>query len=980
MTGTNLISGLDTDNIIKALVANTQSKIDRQEQMKQIAEWRQELYRGVIDDIKAFSNTYFSYINSETNLLSSTFFRTTDLISSSDAVKASGNVDNAQNLVINSIAQLAGQAAYSSSHKVSDQAITSGELLPSWTQSNVGGKSLVVSYNGTDYTLTMSYGVKLDSENLSTDEGIRTELRKIVGGLNDQIAANGSLKGKVEFKLTEDADGKPNLTLSPTDPEAGATVGVKADPSDTDPAGSQAFLKALGFSGAASGSGVAGTALDANVATSGLFNKTVSSSSSLVLSVGGETYTIKLGADVTIRGSSDPDKAAAKKDIAEQLQKEINAKDGYKDKISISYDEESGTIQLKSLEGKGIAVTGGSENLLEGLGLEGTSAAGDSPITVSELDTGALVRSYLGDTLAGSTLTFTLDGIAKSVTFDASRQADYSSSDKIASYLKEKLASLFGGGRIDVTGEDGKLRFETADPTSVLSVTADDSSNVLNRYGALRIRYGETNRAETDKTLDELAGEFGLEKETDGIYRLSVNGSDFEFTEDTTLADVISRINGDPDAGVTISYSQTADTFRIVADDSGSQGSIAFSDRKGNLAAALFGMSYASADLTGQDGSVTIAEDAAYSFTLDGKRESVTVAAGTYGSLDELRAAVQSRLETAFGAGGIEVSADAENGKLLFRAGGDHSILAVSPPSGGNPLGLSAAVDPAEYSAGKDLIMSVSLNGSDKPTPIVRSSNTVTLDGVNLQVKDTTETAVTFSSESSVDDLSQKIVDFINAYNKIIDKVNSLTSQTPNQERKYTPLTDDQKKDMSDDEIEKWETEAKKGLLQNDSVLNGILSDLHAAMTGAVESAGLSLSDLGITTQPYDYTSGGQLAVDTAKLKQQLTSDSEAVMELFTGSDGISARVKSVLDRNVGTFGGDGALLLRAGSSTDANDTSLLATQIKAYDQTISKLKEQLQTEEDRYWSKFTQMEQALSAMDAQMSYLSSMLGNSDNS
>lgn len=235
-----------------------------------------------------------------------------------------------------------------------------------------------------------------------------------------------------------------------------------------------------------------------------------------------------------------------------------------------------------------------------------------------------------------------------------------------------------------------------------------------------------------------------------------------------------------------------------------------------------------------------------------------------------------------------------------------------------------------------------------------------------------------------MDDLSSKIVDFVNAYNKIVDQVNTLTSQSPERTSshkvKYQPLTDDQKDDMTSDEIDKWNTEAKKGLLQNDSTLNGILDDLREAMMNGVESSGLTLSQLGISTQSMDYTSGGQLTVDTDTLKEKLQSDPDAVMKLFTDEDGVSQRVKSALDKYVGTFGGNGILLQLAGKDSQANDTSQLTTQITQYQSVISDLKDQMQTQEDRYWTKFTAMEQSLATLTAQSNYLTSMFDSSSSS
>ncbi|OCN03167.1 hypothetical protein A7X67_13640 [Clostridium sp. W14A] len=983
LSGTNLYSGLDTDKIIKALVSNTQSKIDKQQQLEQIAEWKRELYRDVTSDMQDFENTYFSY-TSDTNLLSSTFFKTANIISSSSAVSAAGNVDNAKNLIINSISQMASQASYNSTQQVSDQEITSGKLYDSWTSSTVGGKSLLVSYNGTDYTLTLSNSVKLDSENMSATnaDGNNVELQKIVDGLNDQIENNSTLNGKVEFTLNADN----SISLSS---KTSYDVGVKAYTTSKDTTTGQKFLAALGLT-ESTGQTVNGTAIDTNVSTSGLFNQTISSSSYLKFNVGGEDYTVTLGGDLTVSGASDNGYAIA---IATQLQKQISANADLKDKISVSSDAATGKITFTSLDGSNLSISGGSQNLLQGLGITTSDTPSGTSVESSGVTKDALFKSYLGDTLAGSTLTFSLDGISKTVAFDALDEADYSSADGISTYLQKKLDSSFGTGKVLVSTDaaNGTLQFQAGDSTSVLTLSSSSSSNVLGKYGALRVGSGETNRVETGKTLDDLAGEFKqtLTAGADGKYTISINGKELSFDGDTTLSTVISQINSDPDMGVTIAYSQTTDSFRITADDSGSQGKIYYSDVSGNLADTLFGSmtdgtfgSIQSGKLTADDGTVSVSGDAVYSLTLGNTQKTITLASGSYASLSDFQSAVQAQIDSAFGTGSVTVSADTANGTLSLNAADGKTQLSITSQSTENPLQISSASNLAGYTAGQDLKMNVTINGTT--TDVVRSSNTTALDGVTLTVAGTTDKAVSFSSENNVDDLVSKIVDYVNAYNKIIDKVNTLTTEA--QERnsshkvKYEPLTDAQKEDMSDDEIDKWNTEAKKGLLQNDSALNGILNDLRSAMTDAVESAGLSLSDLGISTKAYDVTSGGQLVVDTAALKEKLQSDPDAVTSLFTDEDGISSRVKDALDKYVGTFGGDGVLLLRAGKESDANDTSQLTTQINQYEDTISKLKDQLQTEEDRYWSKFTAMEQSLSTLTAQSDYLTSMFSNSSSS
>ncbi|MCB7052185.1 hypothetical protein LIZ34_17790, partial [Intestinimonas butyriciproducens] len=68
----------------------TQTKIDKQTGLKQQLEWKQETYRDLITKINTFGDQYFSYYGSgQTNLLSTSLFKTMTGISSSSAIKIS---------------------------------------------------------------------------------------------------------------------------------------------------------------------------------------------------------------------------------------------------------------------------------------------------------------------------------------------------------------------------------------------------------------------------------------------------------------------------------------------------------------------------------------------------------------------------------------------------------------------------------------------------------------------------------------------------------------------------------------------------------------------------------------------------------------------------------------------------------------------------------------------------------------------------
>lgn len=85
-----LISGMDTETMVKKMLAGTQTKIDKQKQQKQLLTWKQSMYRTAISDINTFKSKYFdsSYDSTlTTNLSSSKFFNSkTSAVSSGSAV------------------------------------------------------------------------------------------------------------------------------------------------------------------------------------------------------------------------------------------------------------------------------------------------------------------------------------------------------------------------------------------------------------------------------------------------------------------------------------------------------------------------------------------------------------------------------------------------------------------------------------------------------------------------------------------------------------------------------------------------------------------------------------------------------------------------------------------------------------------------------------------------------------------------------
>lgn len=302
---------------------------------------------------------------------------------------------------------------------------------------------------------------------------------------------------------------------------------------------------------------------------------------------------------------------------------------------------------------------------------------------------------------------------------------------------------------------------------------------------------------------------------------------------------------------------------------------------------------------------------------------------------------------------------------------------------------------------GQDAIVSVKYAGSDEVVNLRRDSNTFTVDGLTIalkgtfgeydkttgELKDKTNiaNAVEINASVDVDKLMNTIKSFVEEYNSIVDMVNG--ELTTKHDRDYDPLTSEQKGELSENEISKWEAKAKEGLLYGDSDLRSLSMDLRVVVSGGLlvefEKVGINLSS--------SYSDNGKLSIDESKLRAALETDPESVEKLFTSKAGVGAdgketfnglatNLKSVMDKYVKTIGSmdtKGILIRKAGSKSAAQSLTqnTYYDQLTALDKLINQLKTRLKTEQDRYISQFSTLETMIANMNSQSSYLSSMGG-----
>lgn len=236
---------------------------------------------------------------------------------------------------------------------------------------------------------------------------------------------------------------------------------------------------------------------------------------------------------------------------------------------------------------------------------------------------------------------------------------------------------------------------------------------------------------------------------------------------------------------------------------------------------------------------------------------------------------------------------------------------------------------------------------------------------------------ITISSTPDTDKAIDKVKGFVEMYNSLIKDLNTQT--TEKKKVGYDPLTDAQKAEMSESEIEKWEETAKKGLLKGDTTLNSVISEMRQTLftygTSTAASSkgtplgikGETLSSIGITTSK-EWTDNGKLEIDETKLRAAIEKDPDILSRIFTGdgtkeNPGVVSQMRTTAQDAVKT------IEKSAGKATSASETSYsIGKTISTLDTKIADWKERLKGIEDRYWSQFSAMENAIQKANSQSS------------
>lgn len=335
-------------------------------------------------------------------------------------------------------------------------------------------------------------------------------------------------------------------------------------------------------------------------------------------------------------------------------------------------------------------------------------------------------------------------------------------------------------------------------------------------------------------------------------------------------------------------------------------------------------------------------------------------------------------------AAGVTMAYDAQSGKVFLSttATGSTAKIVLEDVSG---TFLTNTLKLPTYREGQNAIFTI--NGFSTTS----STNSYTINGTTFQFSGTTpeNSTVTVTVGYDVDAIVSAIKGMVDAYNSTLKTMTDLYYQKRN--RDYPPLTDEQRKALTQDQIEKWEKLARSGMLSNDPTLDNVISTLRSIASSIVEGQPISIIDgkevklnslsaIGINTE--NWWDRGQLKVDESKLRRAIEADPEAVMRLFTNpnatgsltdtsdpNSGLAVRLYNTVNNAIKIITGI------AGTSSDIADNSSISQRIRELSSRAADLERRLDEKREQYYRQFTALEQAIAQMNSQSAYLASMLG-----
>lgn len=330
-------------------------------------------------------------------------------------------------------------------------------------------------------------------------------------------------------------------------------------------------------------------------------------------------------------------------------------------------------------------------------------------------------------------------------------------------------------------------------------------------------------------------------------------------------------------------------------------------------------------------------------------------------------------------AAGLNASFDEANGRIFVSA--QESGSANNFSFGGDTAALSALGLAGVDGEGNNAKM---IEGSDatiwlNKVQYTSGSNSFSINGLTINVTaETGDEEVTLSTETDYSAIYDSIKSFLKEYNSLINQMDSLYNAKSADD--YDMLTNEEKDEMTDDEVKEWEDKIKSALLRRDENLNTVSSTLRNAMlqTYEVDGKTYSLASFGIETLSYFLAADNEknayhingdpddpdTSGETDKLKAAIASNPDAVSGFFRQlAENMNTQMNKIstssVYRSFGNFYDDKKLQKEYDEWT---------TKISDYESYVADV-------EERYYKQFTAMEKAMGEMQSQQSYIQQLMG-----
>ena len=347
---------------------------------------------------------------------------------------------------------------------------------------------------------------------------------------------------------------------------------------------------------------------------------------------------------------------------------------------------------------------------------------------------------------------------------------------------------------------------------------------------------------------------------------------------------------------------------------------------------------------------------------------------------------VETELKTALPNSNVSFNSSLGAFSISSKETGESQSISLAINSGDqsalSALGFSVKSEPDGQGGTRNVASATGKNtvATYNGMQIDSESNTVEINGAEIELVGIGTTTV--SSNANTDDTYQMIVNFVDAYNTLLDEINTLVYAEAN--NSYKPLTDAQKEEMSEKEIELWNNKINASILRNDSTLKEITSIMRQSISDAKVEIGkdsngkpiyMTMASIGISTSS-NWSERGKLHIDEKKLKAALEENPEAVTQLFAGkADASTGKQAGAMTELYSKLSDKFKAVPNQKSSNFLFNDKALDKTITEQKKKTEKLIDKMEAMEDLYYARFTAMEKMLTSLNSQSSYFTSMLG-----